>query len=59
MAKKKPTKVKVTAIHREVRRVLKKMDGANTRKAKSLRKKLKTFVAAIDCGQTLVIDIGS
>ena len=56
---KAPTKVSVLAVHREIRRVLKKMDGAETRKAKGLRKKLTTFVARIDCGQTLLLDIGS
>jgi hypothetical protein len=58
-SKKAPTKVSVTALQREIKRVLGKMDGARTRKAKTLRNKLKTFAAATDCGQTLLLDIGS
>ena len=56
---KAPTKVSVNALHREIRRVRDKLKGAKTPKAKRLKKKLVTFAASIDCGQTLLIDIGS
>ena len=54
-----PKNVSVTALHREIRRVKKKIDGARTRKATTLKKKLTKFAASIDCGPTLLLDIGS
>ncbi|HEU4935669.1 MAG TPA: hypothetical protein VFT39_04380 [Vicinamibacterales bacterium] len=57
--KKAPTKVSVNALHREISKVKNKLKGARTDKAKRLKKKLVTFAASIDCGQTLLIDIGS
>ena len=56
---KAPTKVSVNALHREIRKVRDKLRGAKTDKARRLKKKLVTFAASIDCGQTLLIDIGS
>ena len=52
-----PKKVSVGALHREINRVLEKMDGATTKSAEGLRNKLITFQTNIDCGQTLVLDI--
>jgi hypothetical protein len=54
-----PKSISVGALQREIRRVLKKMDGAKTKKANALRTKLTTFSTATDCGQTLLLDIGS
>ncbi len=58
-SRKPPARVSVSSVQREIARVLAKIDGAETRKAKALRSKLKTFSAAINCGQTLLLDIGS
>ena len=52
-----PKKVSVGGLHREINRVLEKMDGSTTRSAEALRNKLITFQTNIDCGQTLVLDI--
>jgi hypothetical protein len=61
-AKKKsgpPKEVSVNAVHREIDGMLTKMKEATTTKANKLREKLTTFKASTDCGQTLLLDIGS
>lgn len=52
-------KVSVKALRKAIKGVRKKMTGINTPKAKKLRQKLTTFDASVDCGQTLLLDIGS
>jgi hypothetical protein len=60
VTKKKGGKVKKVSVRKlrpEVKRVLKKVSTGKSDKARSLKKQLTTLYQAIDCGQTLVIDI--